>query len=89
LPIIFEIHARLRRLLGTGRKYLCGDDITIADYLGAGMVSLTEIIGCNLGSFPNLTRWYATLRARPNWAKANEVFYRMPSSLKDKEFETV
>jgi len=85
----FWLHVLDERLLGTGKTYLCGDDITIADYLGAGMVSLMEAIGCNLGGYPNLARWYGTMKARPNWAKCNEVFYGMVGSFKGKEFETV
>jgi len=78
-----------QHLLGSGRKYLCGDDITIADYFAAGMVSLTEVIHCNLAQYPNLSRWYAAMKARPNWAKSNEVFYGMVGALKEKSFETV
>ena len=78
-----------QHLLGSGKKYLCGDDITIADYLGAGMVSLTELIHCNLEQYPNLARWYAAMKARPNWAKANEVFYGFVGAMKEKEFEAV
>jgi glutathione S-transferase len=85
----FWLHVLDERLIGPGRKYLCGDDLTIADYLGAGMVSLTEAIGCDLAPYPNLARWYATMKARPNWAKANEVFYGMVGSLQGKPFETV
>ena len=78
-----------QHLLGSGSKYLCGDDITIADYFAAGMVSLTEVIHCNLAQYPNLSRWYAAMKARPNWAKSNEVFYGMVGALKEKSFETV
>jgi glutathione S-transferase len=78
-----------QQLLGSGRKYLCGDDITIADYFGAGMVSLVDAIGCDLTPFPNVARWFAAMKARPNWAKANEVFYGFAGSLKGKAFETV
>ena len=78
-----------QHLLGSGRKYLCGDDITIADYLGAGMVSLTELIHCDLQQYPNLARWYAAMKARPNWAKANEVFYGFVGAMKEKAFEAV
>ena len=76
-------------LLGSGKKYMCGDDITLADYLGAGMISLTEVIHCRLAQYPNLARWYGAMKARPNWAKINEVFYGMVGAMKDKEFEAV
>jgi len=78
-----------RHLLGSGRKYLCGDDITIADYLGAGMVSIGELIHCDFSRYPNLARWYDAMKARPNWAKVNETFYGFVGSLKDKTFEVV
>ncbi len=29
------------------------------------------------------------MKARPNWAKSNEVFYGMVGSFKGKQFETV
>ena len=76
-------------LLGSGKKYMCGDDITIADYLGAGMISLTEVIHSNLAHFPNLARWYSAMKARPNWAKTNEAFYGMVGAFKEKSFETI
>jgi glutathione S-transferase len=78
-----------RALIGPGKRYLCGDEITIADYLGAGMVSLVDAIGCNLAPYPNLARWFATMKSRPNWDKSNEVFYGMAGSFKGKQFETV
>jgi len=78
-----------RQLLGSGKKYLCGDEITIADYFAAGMVSLAEVIHCDLAAYPNLKRWYDAMKARPNWSKSNEVFYGMVGALKDKAFETV
>ena len=85
----FWLHVLDERLLGAGRTYLCGDEVTIADYLGAGMISLTEAIGCDLAPFPNLLRWFNAMKARPNWAKSNEVFYGMAGSFKGRQFETV
>jgi len=84
----FWLHVLDERLIGADKKYLCGDEVTIADYLGAGMVSLTEAIGCDLAPFPNLARWYAAMKSRANWARANEVFYGMAGSFKGRQFET-
>jgi glutathione S-transferase len=57
--------------LGDGRKYLCGADITIADYFASGLVSLGDAIGCTYASWPNVVRWYATMKSRPNWEATN------------------
>jgi glutathione S-transferase len=78
-----------KRLAASGSKYLCGDGITIADYLGAGMLSLGDVICCDLKGYPNVARWLDTMKARPNWAKVNEVFYGMVGAYKGKTFETV
>ena len=78
-----------QHLLGSGRKYLCGDDITIADYFGAGMISLGEVVHCDFSRYPNLARWYGAMKARPNWAKANEAFYGLVGAFKEKAFEGI
>ena len=75
--------------IGPHNAWLCGDEITIADYFGAGMVSLVDAIGCDISKYPNVARWFGKMKARPNWAKANEVFYGFAQSLKGKEFATV
>ena len=77
-----------QQLLGSGKKYLCGDEITIADYLGAGMLSLGEVIHCDLKAYPNVARWYDTMKARPNWNEVNKTFYGFVGALKDKTFQT-
>jgi len=79
----------LDKLVGPERTWLCGAEVTIADYLGAGMVSLADAIGCDLKPYPNVARWFAAMKARPNWAKVNETFYGFAGSLKGKAFETV
>jgi glutathione S-transferase len=72
-----------------GSKYLCGSELTIADYLGAGMLSLSDVICCDLKDFPNVARWLDSMKALPNWAKSNEVYYGMVGAYKGKTFETV
>ena len=78
-----------QHLLGGERKFLCGNELTIADYLGAGILSIGEVTHCEFAQYPNVARWYATMKARPNWAKANETFYGMVSAYKEASFVTV
>ena len=78
-----------QQLIGPGKMYLCGNDITIADYFGASIVSLVELLGCNMAPYPNVTRWYNNMKSRPNWAKTNEVFNGFAGSLKGKQLEKV
>jgi glutathione S-transferase len=53
------------------RRYLCGDQLTIADYLASGILSLGEVIGCTFAGYPHVQRWYQTMRSLPNWQSAN------------------
>jgi glutathione S-transferase len=72
--------------LGTRRPYLCGEEITIADYFGAELVGLGESIRCDLAAYPNVERWFNRMKSRPGWAKANEPWRGMCESLKDRKF---
>jgi glutathione S-transferase len=55
--------------------YVCGEQLTIADYLGIGMVSLGEVTRFDYTEWPNLSRWIATMKARPSWQRVHENFY--------------
>ena len=58
-----------QRLLGADKAYLCGDQITIADYYGASFVHLAEVVGSDLSAYPNVRRWLDRMKARPTWQK--------------------
>lgn len=60
-------------MLGDGRAWLCGADITLADYLGSGIISLGDVIGCDFAPWPNVRAWIVRLKARPNWQAANDA----------------
>jgi len=72
--------------IGPTRSYLCGDKLTIADYFGASIVTIGDLIGLDLKAFPNVQRWLANVKKLPSWPKVNEVFNGFCQSLKDKEF---
>ena len=69
--------------------YLCGNDITIADYLGAGFVSLGEIIRIDFAKYPNIKRWLDNMKKLKSWPKVNEVFYGFAGAVKDQKFVTL
>lgn len=78
-----------RDLLGAERSYLCGDTITIADYVGAEMVILGELVHCKYQDYPNLRRWIDNMKSLKSWPPVHEVFNGFSASLKDKQFVSI
>jgi glutathione S-transferase len=75
--------------LGPKKQYLCGDQITIADYFGIGLVTLGEIVRCDFSKYPNVDRWIGNMKKLKNWGKINEVFYGFQSMVKDQPFVAI
>jgi glutathione S-transferase len=71
------------------KKFLCGDQITIADYFGSQILSAGDLIGVSYKSFPNVERWLKTMHALPSWKKVNEAIDGFAASLKGKPFITI
>lgn len=63
-------------LLGPGAAYVCGDAITIADYLGATMMLGGEAIGTDFTRYPNISRWLENMKKLANWTPVNQAFYQ-------------
>jgi 2-polyprenyl-6-methoxyphenol hydroxylase-like FAD-dependent oxidoreductase/glutathione S-transferase len=70
-------------------QYLVGNDITIADYFGSGLVTLGEAIQTDFRKYPNVARWLDNMKRLKSWRQINEVFDGLVSSTKGKKFETV
>ena len=75
--------------LAGGRQYIAGDQITIADYLGSAIMSIGELIHCDLKSYPNVQRWIGNVKKQPNYEKVNEVFNGFRASTAGKSWATV
>jgi glutathione S-transferase len=73
--------------LGPEKPYLCGDQITIADYFGVCLLTLGEIIRCDLSAYPNVQRWLANMKRLPSWPKVNEALYAFAEAVKDQQFD--
>ncbi len=63
-------------LIGPRNNYLCGDSISIADYLGSVMVIGGESIGAKFDNYPNISRWLGQMKALRTWQSVNAVFYQ-------------
>jgi len=75
-----------QNLLGRN-DYLCGSQMTIADYLGAMMTLGGECISCNFSGYPNIQRWMGRMKSLKNWNSVNEGFYKyVVEPNKGKEF---
>jgi glutathione S-transferase len=71
------------------RVHLAGDERTIADYFGAGLLSAGELVRVDLAGFPQLQRWYASMRALPSWPKVSETLEGFKGMLKDMPFVSI
>lgn len=78
-----------KNILGSSRKFLCGDKITLADYVGAEMVAMGDLVGCQYKNYPNVCRWLGTMKALKNWNKVHETSQGFATSLKGKEFVAI
>lgn len=61
--------------LGGDNRYVCGERITIADYLGIAQITVGEAVHVDYSRWPNVARWIARMKDRPTWARVNDAFY--------------
>jgi glutathione S-transferase len=70
-------------------NYVCGKDITVADYFGVCLVTLGEILRVDFTPFPNVQRWIGNMKKLESWARINEQLYGFANAVKDAPFITV
>lgn len=59
------------------RAFIAGDDYTIADMASYPWIVPYERQGQNLEDFPNLKRWFETIKARPATVRAYEIVQKV------------
>jgi glutathione S-transferase len=65
-----------------GRDFVCGDQITVADYLGSAFMTLGDGIGFDLSPYPNVAAWVARMKALPSWDKTYAGFNGFLSAMR-------
>jgi glutathione S-transferase len=80
---VLDVH-----IIGSGREFVCGGEITIADFFGAAIVTVGEVVRLDYSGYRNVVRWLDRMKARPSWGKVNEAFYaHFVAPFKDTPFE--
>jgi glutathione S-transferase len=62
--------------IGPDNRYVCGNEISLADYLGIAFITLGEAVRIDYSRWPNVHRWIGRMKDRPSWGKVNEIFYQ-------------
>ena len=62
-------------IVGPQRTFLLGERISLADYLGLGILTVGEAAKLDYTRWPNVSRWLATMKARPSFARTHDAFY--------------
>ena len=75
--------------IGPKKQYLCGDEITIADYFCIGLLTLGEVVKCDFSKYPNVLRWMNNMKKLKSWNSTNEVFYGLVENVKNQQFVAI
>ena len=59
-------------------------DLSIADYLGAAYIGLSQAVAFDLTPWPNVAAWMARMRARPVWDEVHAAFYGFAASRRER-----
>lgn len=61
--------------------FVCGPRITLADYFGLPIVALGEVVDFDLSRWPNVQRWIAAVKSRPDWPAVDVAFQGMKAAV--------
>jgi glutathione S-transferase len=71
------------------KRFLCGEEITLADYFGAPVVAQLQLVDANLAPFENISRWMAEMRKLASWEKVHAMHSQYAASLAARKFVTL
>ena len=75
--------------LGKGNKFLCGNQLTIADLFGAGLLTCGHVTRDEFKDYPNIDAWLKRMQALPTWPKVNEAMEGFRTYVKDQPFVNI
>jgi len=76
--------------IGPKNNWVAGSEqITIADYFGACLLTLGEVLRCDFTPYPNVQRWLSNVKKLKSWPAVNEALYGLAGAVKDMPFITI
>lgn len=67
----------LDRCMLKEQPYVCGDQVTLADYQGLSFVLLGGLAAYDFSPYPNIQAWIARMKSRPSYAPTFAAFETM------------
>jgi glutathione S-transferase len=56
------------------QPFVCGDQVSLADYMGLSFCLLGDVVGFDFALYPNVAAWIARMKARPSFAPTYAPF---------------
>lgn len=56
------------------QAFVCGDQVSLADYMGLSFCLLGDVIGFDFALYPNVAAWIARMKARPSFEPTYAAF---------------
>jgi glutathione S-transferase len=75
--------------IGPKQQYVCGNEITIADYFGVCLVTLGEVLRFDFSPYPNVVRWIGNMKKLRSWPQVNEALYGLAGAVKELNFVSI
>lgn len=75
--------------LGKGNRYLCGEQMTIADIFGYALITAGMVTRDDFKAYPNVDRWLKEVEKLPSWSKVNAALAGFRDYVKDQKFVNV
>ena len=56
-----------------GHRFICGAELSLADYLASGVFGLADESGFDFSCWPRVRAWLRVMKSRPNWVSVYGV----------------
>ncbi len=67
------------------RPFVCGDQVSLADYMGLAFCLLGELVDFDFAPYPNVAAWIARMSARPSFVPTYAAFQTMVGFVRGQE----